>query len=134
MLNRLILNIKAMKRYFLLVLIILFSIDYVGSQVKRYRIETSESHQIMQHFGASDAWTMQYLGLWPQEKQDRIADWLFSMENDADGKPKGIGLSLWRFNLGAGSTEQGEESRISSSWTRTECFLQPYGTYSLYIH
>lgn len=130
MLNRLILNIKAMKRYFLLVLIILFSIDYVGSQVKRYRIETSESHQIMQHFGASDAWTMQYLGLWPQEKQDRIADWLFSMENDADGKPKGIGLSLWRFNLGAGSTEQGEESRISSSWTRTECFLQPDGTYS----
>ena len=83
----------------------------------------------MDYFGASDAWSMQCIGLWTQEKQNQIADWLFSMENDENGKPKGIGLSLWRFNVGAGSTEQGEASQIASPWMRTECFLQADGTY-----
>lgn len=59
-----------------------------------------------------------------------VADWLFSTENDANGKPKGIGLSLWRFNVGAGSTEQGEDSQIGSPRMRTECFLQPDGSYN----
>lgn len=79
-----------------------------------YRIETDKPCQTMDYFGASDAWSMQFIGLWPQEKRERIADWLFSTENDADGKPKGIGLSLWRFNVGAGSAEQGEASQIAS--------------------
>lgn len=95
----------------------------------RYQIEVDKPLQTMEHFGASDAWSMHILGLWPQEKQNQIADWLFSTENDANGKPKGIGLSLWRFNVGAGSTEQGEASQIGSSWMRTECFLQADGTY-----
>lgn len=78
--------------------------------------------QHIQHFGASDAWSMQFLGLWPEKQQQKIADWLFSMENDAQGKPKGIGLSIWRFNLGAGSEEQGDSSQIQRG-TRTQCFL-----------
>ncbi|MFR5757555.1 MAG: glycoside hydrolase [Bacteroides cellulosilyticus] len=69
-----------------------------------YRIVTGQPLQVMEHFGASDAWSMHVLGKWPEEKQKQIADWLFSTENDANGKPKGIGLSLWRFNLGAGSS------------------------------
>ena len=77
----------------------------------RYQIEVDKPLQTMEHFGASDAWSMHILGLWPQEKQNQIADWLFSTENDANGKPKGIGLSLWRFNVGAGSTEQGKPVR-----------------------
>jgi len=60
----------------------------------RYQIEVDKPLQTMEHFGASDAWSMHILGLWPQEKQNQIADWLFSTENDANGKPKGIGLSL----------------------------------------
>ncbi len=63
----------------------------------------------MAYFSASDAWSMQFIGLWPEEKQNQVADWLFSTENDANGQPKGIGLSLWRFNVGAGSAEQGED-------------------------
>ena len=65
----------------------------------------------MAYFSASDAWSMQFIGLWPEEKQNLVADWLFSTENDVNGQPKGIGLSLWRFNVGAGSAEQGEASR-----------------------
>ena len=54
----------------------------------RYQIEVDKPLQTMEHFGASDAWSMHILGLWPQEKQNQIADWLFSTENDANGKPK----------------------------------------------
>lgn len=91
-----------------------------------YNIKTSQYEQTIEHFGASDAWSMQYIGLWPEEQQKQIADWLFSTENDATGKPRGIGLSLWRMNLGAGSTEQGNGSQINRG-TRTECLLQPNG-------
>ena len=94
-----------------------------------YQIIPEQPQQTMDHFSASDAWSMHIIGKWPQEKQDQVADWLFSNDNDANGKPKGIGLSLWRFNVGAGSTEQGEASQIGSPWMRTECFLQPDGSY-----
>jgi len=94
-----------------------------------YTIETRQPRQTIRHFGASDAWSMQFIGLWDNEKeQEKIADWLFSLENDAQGQPKGIGLSVWRFNLGAGSAEQGEASQIKPG-TRTECFLTQDGTY-----
>ncbi|MBF4494102.1 glycosyl hydrolase [Flavobacterium sp. MR2016-29] len=79
--------------------------------------------QTMESFGASDAWQGNFIGRnWPSDKKNKIADLLFSKEFDADGNPKGIGLSLWRFNLGAGSAEQGEASDITDEWRRTECF------------
>ena len=84
-----------------------------------YQLETDRPCQTMTYFGASDAWSMQFIGLWPEEKQNQIADWLFSTENDANGQPKGIGLSLWRFNVGAGSAEQGDDSQIASPWMRS---------------
>ncbi len=90
--------------------------------IVRYKILANSPEQHIQHFGASDAWSMQFLGLWPEKQQQKIADWLFSIENDAQGKPKGIGLSIWRFNLGAGSEEQGDSSQIQRG-TRTQCFL-----------
>ena len=93
-----------------------------------FTILPTSPEQHIQHFGASDAWSMQFLGLWPEKQQEQIADWLFSVENDETGKPKGIGLSLWRFNLGAGSEEQGEASQIQRG-TRTQCFLNADGTY-----
>ena len=61
-----------------------------------FQLETDRPCQTMTYFGASDAWSMQFIGLWPEEKQNQIADWLFSTENDANGQPKGIGLSLDR--------------------------------------
>ena len=98
-------------------------------QASDFVIETSLPRQTVRHFGASDAWSMQFIGLWENEaEQNKIADWLFSTGNDADGKPKGIGLSVWRFNLGAGSAEQGKDSQIQLG-TRTECFLTKDGSY-----
>ena len=101
----------------------------LSGHAQTYEIRVDQPRQTIAHFGASDAWSMQNIGLWSDEAaQEQIADWLFSLENDANGQPRGIGLSLWRFNLGAGSAEQGEASQINRG-TRTECFLQADGTY-----
>ncbi|MEA3461373.1 MAG: glycoside hydrolase, partial [Bacteroidota bacterium] len=96
------------------------------------------SFQVMDGFGASDAWRAQFVGKnWPLDKRKRIADLLFSQEFDRDGNPKGIGLSLWRFNLSAGTAEQGEASEIGSRdnpWRRGECFLNADGSYDWNKH
>jgi O-glycosyl hydrolase len=97
--------------------------------VVRFVVLPNEKHQVINNFSASDGWSMQFVGLWKDEKTNQIADWLFSTENDKNGQPKGIGLSLWRFNIGAGSAEQGEKSSIGNPWTRSECFLLPDGSY-----
>lgn len=93
-----------------------------------YRIETTKAEQTVHHFGASDAWSMQFAGLWPEAQQNQVADWLFSTDNDTNGQPKGIGLSVWRFNLGAGSVEQGDAAQIQPC-TRTECLMRQDGTW-----
>lgn len=80
--------------------------------------------QTIHSFGASDCWRVQYIGKnWPLEKRNQIADLLFSSEFDSWGNPKGIGLSMWRFNIGSGSHEAGDNGGVTSQWRRTECFL-----------
>lgn len=98
--------------------------------VCKFVIESNAKYQTIDNFGASDAWSFQFIGLWPEEKRQKMAEWLFSTQNDSHGQPRGIGLSLWRFNIGAGSAEQGDSSHINNVWTRTECFLQPDGKYN----
>lgn len=92
-------------------------------------INSQTTFQNIDNFGASDAWSGQFVGNWPDDKKQKIADLLFSQETGTDGNPKGIGLSLWRFNLGAGSAEQGTESGIGDEWRRAPSFLQLNGEY-----
>lgn len=114
-------------------LIILFGCKQEDSPVKnasgeenRVTIQLDEKKQQIWNFGASDAWTCQFAGQWPEAKRTQIADWLFSREVDENGKPKGIGLSLWRFNIGSGSATQ---NNISDEWRRSESFLISEGNY-----
>ncbi|RYY12552.1 MAG: glycoside hydrolase, partial [Cytophagaceae bacterium] len=86
------------------------------------RIDVARPHQTIANFAASDAWAGQFVGNWPAAKKEAIADLLFSQN-------KGIGLSMWRFNIGAGSAEQGEASGIKDEWRRAESFLTPAGRY-----
>lgn len=84
--------------------------------------------QTIHSFGASDCWRVQYIGKnWPIEKRNQIADLLFSSELDSWGNPKGIGLSMWRFNIGSGSHEAGDNGGVASLWRRAECFLDKEG-------
>lgn len=91
-------------------------------------LDPDKKYQVMHSFGASDCWSMQMVGkYYPENKREKIAEWLFSKATDAEGNPKGIGLSMWRFNIGAGSTEQGKESKITNEWRRAESFITKDG-------
>lgn len=93
-----------------------------------FRVNPGVKHQQIDCFGASDAWSMRFIGEMPEQEQDDVAKLLFSSKVDANGNPEGIGLSIWRFNIGAGSVEQGDSSLINTG-TRTECFLNHDGSY-----
>ncbi len=98
--------------------------------ISKCRIDVRKTYQTIENFGASDCWSVQFIGHWPDAKRNAMADWLFSQEVDSIGKPKGIGLSLWRFNIGGGSADQVEASGISTDWRRAECFQNPDGSYN----
>ncbi len=96
---------------------------------KTVRIMVSQSYQTIEGFGASDGWNAQCVGDWDDAAKVPIAKLLFSKEFDGAGDPLGIGLSRWRFNIGAGSATQGLLSNIEDPSRRADCFLQEDGTY-----
>lgn len=104
---------------------------YASAQTEKVELvsfDCKKQYQTMHSFGASDCWRTQYIGKnWPVEKRENIADLLFCSDFHADGNPKGIGLSMWRFNIGSGSHEAGDKGGVSSDWRRTECFLDLNG-------
>lgn len=84
-------------------------------------LDPNTTFQTIESFGASDAWSIQFVGKnWPDSKKEAIAQLLFSTEMDESSNPKGIGLTAWRFNIGGGSAEQGSASNISDEWRRAE--------------
>lgn len=93
-------------------------------------LNAKKTFQTIDNFAASDAWSCQFVGNWPAAKKNAIADWLFSMDTTSAGNPKGIGLSMWRYNLGAGSTQQGDASGIGDEWRRAASLLESNGTYN----
>lgn len=98
---------------------------------KTLHLDLNTEYQTIHSFGASDAWRVQFVGSqWPQDKKEKMAEWLFSKEFNKQGDPLGIGLSLWRFNLGAGSMDQGTNSNINHPWRKAESFLNPDGTFN----
>lgn len=95
-----------------------------------FTINCKNKKQTIHDFGASGAWNSETIGkYWPEEKKNRIAELLFSSETDKEGNPRGIALSSYRFNIGAGTTEQGDASNIPDPQRRTECFLDAKGKY-----
>lgn len=102
----------------------------IASSVRTATINISGNKQTIHSFGASDCWSIKFVGKnWPISKRNEIADLLFSKELDENGNPKGIGLSMWRINIGSGSYEQGASSNITSPWRREECFQNATGNY-----
>ncbi|MCV9387896.1 glycoside hydrolase [Reichenbachiella ulvae] len=93
-------------------------------------LDLDKTFQQIKSFGASDAWSIQFVGKnWNENSREKIAELLFSTEFDESNDPKGIGLSTWRFNIGAGSAEQGANSNINDEWRRAEGFLNADGSY-----
>lgn len=96
--------------------------EEIVSVEKSVTIDAGQAFQTMVGFGASDCWTPAYIGKYWTSSRDRISELLFSSEI-VDGQPKGIGLSMWRVNLGGGSAEQGDGSGIVDKSRRAESYL-----------
>jgi hypothetical protein len=75
-------------------------------------------HRTIDNFGANDAWSLQKIGAWPEADKNRIADLLFSTNT-------GIGLSCWRFYVGAGLNT----NTIRNPWRTAETFAVAPGKY-----
>ena len=94
-----------MKKIFVLTLALAYALC-AGAQQK-VTLNPDVRHQTMEFFGAADAWSGNFVGkYWADNVKREISDYLFSNEYDASGNPLGIGLTIWRVNLGAGSLEQ----------------------------
>lgn len=91
-------------------------------------IDPTVKYQTIRGFGASDCWSPNYVGKYWTNHRDAITELLFSSEI-VDGQPKGIALSQWRVNLGAGSAEQGDASGIEDESRRAESYMTENGTY-----
>ena len=92
-------------------------------------INGDERHQTIDGFASSDAWNMDAVGRhWSDSEKEAIARLLFSQAMPG-GQPEGIGLSMWRVNVGGGTAEQGDASGIDKPERRAECFLKADGTY-----
>ncbi len=102
----------------------------VADLAKEVTIKVDKQFQTMEGFAASDCWVPNYVGTyWSDTEKESIAKLLFS-QSVANGKPEGIGLSMWRFNLGGGTAEQGDASGIADRTRRAECFLNADGSYN----
>jgi len=97
-------------------------------EVHMIRIDEKITHQTLESFGTSAAWWSQYMGLWDMPYQDsgrsvreQIALWLFD-------RKEGIGLTNYRYNLGAGSADSGN-GRYPDVHRRAQSFESAPGVY-----
>ena len=86
----------------------------------RVTVDPSQTHQTMDGFGASGAWWPTWVGDYPQAKQEQLLDLLFAEEG-------GIALSIYRYNLPAGS----DETTVERPERRTPMIETSPGVYDL---
>lgn len=98
--------------------IITGNIENIDTTGRATTIDTNTTYQTIEGWGASGAWWSPEVGTW--ENTDDIVRLLYS-------KNGGIGLNIYRYNLGAGSLD---DSSLYGVGTRTDCFLNADGTYN----
>ncbi len=83
-----------------------------------YIIDLADKQQVIDHFGANDAWSFQKIGAWSDPTKSRIADLLYTTD-------PGIGLSFCRFHVGGGINHQS----IRDAWRTSDTFELSEGKY-----
>ncbi len=96
---------------------------------QKMAVDPDKKYQEMEGFGASDCWLPNQIGQYWSANRDQLARWLFSKNISGSGEPEGIGLSMWRVNLGAGTAEQSGASNISAN-NRAEAYMTSTGAYN----
>jgi O-glycosyl hydrolase len=110
--------------------IITFCFSFLLKAQIQVVIDASTTYQTIEGFAASDCWMGNFVGKWSGDNKAMVAKYLFSQNIDSDGNPEGIGLSMWRFNLGAGTYELGDAANNVGAhdanylYRRAESFLQ----------
>jgi O-glycosyl hydrolase len=105
------------------IILTVFSLQFfagitIHAQTTSINVDLNRTYQTIDNFSASDCWWAHVIGNeWNTANKDSVADLLFSTT-------KGIGLSAWRFNLGAGI-----DGSISDSWRTAETFEVSPGNY-----
>ena len=90
----------------------------INTQTISIDVDLNQKYQTIDNFSASDCWWAHKIGaLWTEANKDSVADLLFSTT-------KGIGLSAWRFNLGAGF-----DANIQDPWRTVPTFETSPGQY-----
>lgn len=95
-------------------------------EVCQLKVDETVTYQTMESFGASGAWWSQDVGGWMTVREDGqvtreyIAKLLFDRE-------EGIGLSGYRYNIGAGSDDG--NSDITDLWRQAQSFVDESGNY-----
>lgn len=79
-------------------------------------LSPQKTKQTIEGFGASGAWWAQVVGGWPDAKRSEVLNLLYGAD--------GIGLTIYRYNIGAGSGKE-----IGDHWRRAEGFLTAPGRY-----
>ena len=122
-----------MKAFYLFLIALLSGQVIAAQQV--ISIDPTVTYQTVEGFGASDCWTVDFVGRYFNDSQkNQAAQWLFDSQLKSDGSVNGIGLSMWRFNLGGGTLGQGSSSNITPTVRRGDAFLLPDGTYDFENH
>ena len=107
-----------MKLWFCLLLFLLpfLSFNRNAQTVTTITVDQAETRQTIMGFGVSGAWWAQAIGGWSPENRQRIIDLLFS-------PTEGIGLTVYRYNIGGG------EDELIDPWRMTESFDAGPGQY-----
>ena len=94
----------------------------------KIQLNANKRYQTFESFGASGAWWAQIVGGWTHIDEasgltvrDRISQLLYS-------KTQGIGLGVYRYNIGGGSAQSGNGD-IENPLRRTESFDLGAGRY-----
>jgi len=77
-------------------------------------VQPAQTYQKIEGFGASGAWWAQAIGGWRDENRQRIIDLLFHPS-------KGIGLNIFRYNIGGG------EQAMPDPWRSSQTFATEHG-------
>ena len=104
--------------FIIITVLLFFAGTNVHAQTTSISVDLSKKYQTIDNFSASDCWWAHIIGdKWTEANKDSVADLLFSTT-------KGIGLSAWRFNLGAGI-----DAGISDTWRTVKSFETSPGNY-----
>lgn len=83
-----------------------------------YLINLGKKKQVIEHFGANDAWYSQMIEAWTEPVKNHVSDLLYCSDH-------GIGLSFCRFHVGGGINRRS----IRDPWRTSDTFEVSEGNY-----